>query len=375
MEPVPAGEVGDWVLLGSEGLDDDGDGRVNEDPIGGYDPNRNWATGWQPNYIQGGAMDYPFQLPESRAINDFLMTHPNIAGVQSYHNSGGMILRGPGAEWHGEYPAADVRAYNALGQEGARMLPYYRYIVLFDSLYTVHGGFIDWTHDGIGAVSFSNELWAGGQYFNSPALKRQQEDPDSPIAPPKDRYFFDDHLEMGDQYIEWQEFEHPEYGTVELGGWKKTFGRIPPRFMNEELAHRNMAFTLFQASEMPLMSMSEPIVERMSGNVYTVRVELTNEKITPTILEQAAQNKVVPPDLLTLDGNVDVISAGIVRSKFMPGPSQMIDQEDLTRIMFRNGTPGNTTRIVEYLISGSGNVTVRYASVKGGTVEQRFSLR
>jgi hypothetical protein len=113
----------------------------------------------------------------------------------------------------------------------------------------------------------------------------------------------------------------------------------------------------------------------MGGNVYKVRVELTNEKITPTILEQAAQNKVVPPDLLTLDGNVEVISAGIVRSKFMPGPSQMIDQEDLTRIMFRNGTPGNTTRIVEYLLKGSGNVTVQYSSVKGGTVEQRFSLR
>ena len=51
-------------------------------------------------------MDYPFQLPEAKAINDFLMTHPNIAGVQSYHNNGGMILRGPGAEWQGEYPAA-----------------------------------------------------------------------------------------------------------------------------------------------------------------------------------------------------------------------------------------------------------------------------
>ena len=76
LEPVPPGETGDWVLLGSEGLDNDGDGRVNEDPVGGYDGNRNWASNWQPNYIQGGAMDYPFQLPEARAINDFLMAHP-----------------------------------------------------------------------------------------------------------------------------------------------------------------------------------------------------------------------------------------------------------------------------------------------------------
>ena len=32
-------------------------------------------------------------------INDFLMTRPNIAGFQSFHNTGGMILRGPGMAW------------------------------------------------------------------------------------------------------------------------------------------------------------------------------------------------------------------------------------------------------------------------------------
>jgi hypothetical protein len=375
MERVPQGETGDWVLLGSEGFDDDEDGRVNEDGPGGYDPNRNWGSDWQPNYIQGGSMDYPFQLPESRAINDFLMSHPNVAGVQSYHNSGGMILRGPGAEDHGEYPAADVRVYDKLGQQGARMLPYYRYFVIWDSLYTVHGGFIDWTNDGLGIVSYSNELWNGGQYFSSPDLKRQQEDPDSPISQPQDRYFFDDYLEFGDQYIEWESLDHPQFGAVEVGGWKKTRGRVPPRFMNEELAHRNMAFTLYQANEMPQMSMGEPSVESMGGNVYKVRVELTNKKITPTITQLAAQNNVVRPDVLTLDGSVEVISAGVVNNKFMPGPSEMIDQEDLERIMFRNGTPGQTTRIVEYLLKGSGTVTVTYASVKGGTVNSRFSLR
>ncbi|MDX1315436.1 MAG: M14 family metallopeptidase, partial [Eudoraea sp.] len=81
MEPVAFGEIGDYILLGSEGLDDDGDGMVNEDGPGSYDPNRNWAIDWQPNYIQRGAMDYPFQLPETRALNKFLMSHPNIAGV------------------------------------------------------------------------------------------------------------------------------------------------------------------------------------------------------------------------------------------------------------------------------------------------------
>jgi len=375
MEPVPPGESGDWILLGSEGIDNDGDGRVNEDGPGGYDGNRNWASDWQPEYIQGGAMDYPFQLPEAKAINDFLMARPNIAGVQSYHNNGGMILRGPGAEWQGDYPAADNRLYDQLGEQGQRLLPYYDYLVIWSGLYTVHGGFIDWTNDGLGMISFSNELWNGGQYFNSPALKEQQQDPDSPIRPDLSGLFFDDYLEFGDQFVDWTSFEHPQYGLVELGGWKKTRGRVPPRFMQEELAHRNMAFTLFQAGEMPMMSLGETMAERVGGDVWRVWVDITNDRIAPTITARAAENHVVPPDLLHLEGAAEVISAGWVRNKHAPGATDMIDQSDLERIIIRNGHPGRTTRTIEYIVKGSGALTVRYESVKGGTVQTRINLR
>ena len=37
------------------------------------------------------AGDYPFSLPETRAIGMFLMSHPNVAAYQSYHNAGGIV--------------------------------------------------------------------------------------------------------------------------------------------------------------------------------------------------------------------------------------------------------------------------------------------
>jgi hypothetical protein len=376
MEEVPQGEKGDWIILGREGIDNDGDGRVNEDSIGGYDPNRNFAADWQPNYIQGGAMDYPFQLPEARAVNDFWMAHPNIAGLQTFHNSGGMILRSPGSEYRGEYPAEDLEAYDAIGETGERMLPFYEYYILWNDLYTVHGGVLDWTNDGLGIISFSNELWNGDQYFTSPDLMEQQEDPFSPITSREglSGLFFDDLLEFGNEYIEWAPFDHPVYGQVEMGGWKKTRGRLPPRFMQEELAHRNMAFTLFQADEMPMMQAGETSVERVDDDVYRVRVDLTNPKIAPTITEVAAENNVVPPDLILVEGDVEVLNAGWVENKFAPGASIRIDQHDLKRIMVRNGHPGRTTRTLEYLVRGDGEMTVRYVSVKGGTVEATVEL-
>jgi hypothetical protein len=375
MEPVPAGQTGDYVMLGSEGIDKDGDGRVNEDPVGGYDPNRNWASNWQPNYIQFGSMDYPFQLPEAKAVNDFLMTHPNIAGVQSYHNSGGMILRGPGAQWQGEYPRADVVVYDELGRQGERMLPYYRYLVIWSGLYTVHGGFIDWTNDGLGMLSFSNELWAGGQYFNSPDLQTQQRDPSSPINNRVAQYFFDDMLEFGDQFVEWKAFDHPQFGKVDMGGWKKTQGRVPPRFMNEELCHRNMAFSLYQADEMPQMKSGETTVESLGSGVSRVRVDFTNAKLTPTILEKAAENNVVRPDVITVEGPVEVLSAGWVASKFRPGATELIDQKDPKRILVRTGHAGRTTRTLEYLVRGAGEMTVSYDSLKGGKAVAKIAVK
>ncbi len=374
MIPIGPGQTGDWIMLGSEGLDDDGDGRTNEDPVGGYDPNRNWGSDWQPNYIQGGSMNYPFELPESRAINNFMMDHPHIAGLQSFHNSGGMILRGPGAAWQGTYPQADIRVYDELGEQGERMLPYYDYLVIWRGLYTVHGGSIDWQNDGLGIVSFSNELWNGGQYFNSPLLQDQQQDPDSPISGQDSRYFFDDFLEFGDEYVDWAPFDHPEYGAVEMGGFKKLAGRVNPRFMSMELFHRNMAFTLWHADQMPMMSAGETSVERVDGDVYRVRVAFTNERLIPTITVRARENAVVRPDIVSLSG-AEVLVAGWVQNTNVAGQLDMIDQNELDRILIRSGHPGRTTRTLEYLVRGSGSVTIEYSSVKGGTVSTTVQLR
>jgi len=381
LEPVPYGETGDYILLGREGLDNDGDGFVDEDGFGEYDPNRNWPSDWQPDYIQRGAMQYPFQLPEARAVADFLIAHPNVAGLQSYHNSGGMILRGPGAESTGDYPMSDTRFYDELGQNGERILPFYRYLVIWSGLYTVHGGFIDWTNDGLGIISFSNELWSNDQYFTSPNLKEQQGTPGSPIAPNVSRYYFDKYLEFGQEFQPWKPFKHPQFGDVEIGGaWRKFQGRVPPRFMSEELCHRNMAFSLYQADEMPMVKMGETSVEKLGGDVYRVFVEISNPKVAPTIMAKAAQTNVVRPDLLTVDGkSVEVLSAGFIDNKEIfkvrPSVTPLIDQKDLKRILVRNGFPGKTTRTLVYLVRGSGSLTVAYDSVKGGRAAKTVNLQ
>lgn len=381
LEPVPPGETGDYLLLGQEGLDNDGDGLVDEDGPGGYDANRNWAANWQPAYIQSGAMQYPFQLPETRAVAKFLEEHPNIAGLQSYHNSGGMILRGPGTQAGGEYPPADVRVFDEMGQTGERILPFYRYLVIWSGLYTTFGGSIDFSNDLLGISSFSNELWSGEQYFTSPELKEQQKDPASPISPALSRYFFDEKLEFGQAFLEWKPFQHPRYGPVETGGsWSRLYGRIPPRFMNEELCHRNMAFTLYHASELPQVKAGPVEVEKLGDGVFRLWVDVTNPRLIPTILAQAVQKRAVRPDLLLLEGSaLEVLAVSWTDQKELhrlrPSPLPLIDQKDLKRILIRNGLPGRTTRTFVCLVRGRGSVTVTYDSVKGGQARMQAVMK
>lgn len=380
LDQVPFGQKGDYIILGMEGIDNDGDGRVNEDGIGGYDPNRDWGSDWQPSYIQGGALSYPFQLPESRAVKDFLYSKPNIAAAQAYHNTGGMIIRGPGSALQGDYPASDIEFYDEIGKMGEFMLPFYRYLVLWSGLYTVHGGFIDWTNDGMGISTFTNELWASIQYFMSPELQNKTKDPNSPIFGQKGSKFFNDYLSFGEHYKEFKDFEHPKFGKIEIGGrMNKFYGRIQPRFMSEELFHRNMAFTLYHAAEMPKMEIGESLVTKLQDNIYRVWVDLTNPKIIPTIMEKSAINNVVRPDLIHLEGKVDIISASWVEAKdtfeYLKPITQSIDQKQLNRIIVRNGHPGKTTRTIQYLVKGSGKIKITYDSLKGGTVSKEINLK
>jgi len=121
------------------------------------------------------------------------------------------------------------------------------------------------------------------------------------------------------------------------------------------------------------MRMGEHSVERVSGDVWRVRVDLTNERLIPTITARGAENRVVRPDLLTLEG-ADVVMAGWVQDDLRREPLERIEQEELGRIMIRTGHPGRTTRTVEYLVRGSGTITVTYDSVKGGTVSRQIPL-
>ncbi|NOY78394.1 MAG: hypothetical protein GXO76_11060, partial [Calditrichaeota bacterium] len=371
MVRVKPGEKGDYIFLGYEGIDNDGDGRINEDPPGGYDPNRNWPSlDWQPNYVQRGAGEFPLSNPESYAVTQFLLSHPNIAGVQSYHNSGGMILRGPGSkEVH--YPGEDVRVYNFIGKTGEEILPFYRYMIIYKDLYPARGGFVTFTYETLGIFSFTNELWSSKQYYD----KNPQKDKRNWYATTsKERLKYDDLVDFGENFIEWKPFKHPTYGDIELGGWRKMTNRINPPYTLPELCHRNMAFTLFHAEQMPKISIPKTEVKKLGKNTYRIYVALANDGMIPTISQQAAKNHIFRPDLLTIHGkNLKVISAAKVRNRWLNRVVPVKHRPE--RILLSEGIPGLSSLTYQWIVSGKGRAVITLDCLKGGRVEKAILLK
>jgi Zinc carboxypeptidase len=366
LKPAKPGEPATWIQLGSEGVDDDGDGQVNEDGPGGYDMNRNWPSDWHPHHIQYGAGAYPLSYPECRAIASAILARPNIAALQSYHNAGGMILRGPGAQSYGDYPGDDVAVYDKLGRTGEEMLPHYRYLVIWKDLYSVRGGFVTWGYEGLGIFSFTNELWTTPQY----GVKASDPQGEKSAL---DRLRWDDHVELGEKFVEWRPYQHPFYGDVEIGGWKKDTGRVPPTFMLAELCHRNMAFTLYHAGEMPKLEWDEPEVTEVGPGLWRVRVEVRNVKVIPTRSAVANQKRMGLPDRFTISPrNGKVLAGGRLVGPFNQEKAEHVEHRP-ERLLLDRGVEGHNRVRVEWLLScpaGRPDFGLRFEAEKGGLLER-----
>ena len=351
---APPGTFGGWESLGGEGLDNDGDGAVNEDGVGGYDPNRNWPWRWQPQYVQGGADFYPTSLPETRAVVDFVTAHPNIAGAQSYHNNGGMILRGPGSP-QDEYRPQDVRVYDELGRTGERILPGYRYMTVWKDLYIVWGGELDWFYGARGIVTFSNELWTSFKEFETAERNTNRYDQQS--------YEFDRLLLFRDAFVEWKPFDHPQYGPIEVGGFKKTYGRAEPGFLLQAEAHRNMAFTLYQTWEMPKVEVDSIVVRSLGNDLNEVTAIVANRRLVPTHTQQDVENKISAPDIVALTGGTVISGYRVTNER----TGESVEQEANPAQMRLSNIAGRALERIKWIVRGSGPFTVTVTSEKGGT--------
>ncbi len=321
MKRVPEGE-GDWIVV-SEGIDNDGDGEFNEDGVGGLDLHRNYPENWRPDtgedatkrgYTQFGAGAFPLSEPETRATVLWLLTHPNVSVANSMDTRVPMHLRPPSTSRSAErmFPE-DLAYYERFDSIGLSITHYPWAGDVYHTYMTrvavnpvtgdpnlprpLFGHGPDFGYFYYGAIWYGDELWNGGRMkdYNGDGLLDEV-----------DALTWDDEENGGRGFREWEPFEHPTLGAIEIGGFRpKFFSQNGPPPQLEHWIRVQALFNLELARQLPRIDDVDVAVERSESTAdsttYQVTVSWTNSGELPTALRQAQLIKIVQEDRVQLE--------------------------------------------------------------------------
>jgi hypothetical protein len=365
MVRVEPGEKGEYTLLGFEGIDNDGDGKLNEDAEGYLDPNRNWGIKWMPPYVQNGAGNFPLSGVGLKAVEDYISARPNIIIGYAFHNYGGMWLRAP-ADESTRIPASDIAAFDVVGKEAVKITPGYVYHASHE-LYPTFGDFTTHLYFAHGILGFVGELFM--RDHETYAVKSEKQAAEGAgsrnVSTERNRELleFNDYLTQGELFKDWQKFDHPQFGEVEIGGWVKMSSRLPHPFMLHDLAHRNASVVLHSAVNTPVVELEVFDVQQLDGNLHQVKVRLHNKNGLPSMTAEAFNTKLYRPDMLRVSG-AKVIAGGKITDKHF---EKVTYKESKPEVQFL-ALPGYAVAEYQFLIEGKGEVSFIFESQKAKNV-------
>lgn len=305
------GEVGgEYYRLYPEGFIDGFDGvHVDiEKPFDG-NMNRNFPAGWDAD--EYGAGELPLSEPEAAAVARFILDHPNIAGMNSYHTHGGIILRPSMTQPDAQMSPRDLALYTALGKVGTALTGYPTISIYEeftpDKSKPRRGGLMDWTYERMGIPSFATEVWDVETAAGVEKTAFYNLHPRTEEAQLKVFHWVLEHLgEHG--FRPWRTFDHPQLGEVEIGGMAYIWTyRNPPPALLEKLCADNVAFNVEHAAAAPRVRIDDVTCERIGatddgGDLLRVTAVVSNHGYLPTNLtDVAVQRGVAKPVTVTLE--------------------------------------------------------------------------
>lgn len=292
-----------------EGIDNDGDGRVNEDGIGGLDLHRNYPENWRPQseatgrgFTQSGAGEYPLSETETRSVVTFLLSHPNVYVVNSMDTSVPMHLRPPSTSPSEErmYPE-DLKWYQHFDNLGKKITGYVRAGDVYNDYgrgSPLFGHGPDFGYWYFGAIWYGDEIWNGGRNkdYNGDGNVDQIE-----------MLKWDDEENDGWGFVEWKPARHPVYGEIETGGFNpKFFSQNPPAKHLEKWISNQAMFNLEMVKALPALEWGNIEIKKIKSYKgdsadYQLKIAFKNSGQLPTSLRQAQLVKIVSPDRVVIE--------------------------------------------------------------------------
>jgi hypothetical protein len=386
--------------IGSEGFDNDGDGMINEDDIGGPDPNRNFPYGWN---LEAGN-PYPMSESECRNVFEFQLGHPNIFASFHYHNTGRIIMfqAPPAVRASGQAPEQRQQAQQMLTRTLEEMRKINKYAQIFDrqvapeyqhdmdtqtaivttgarilkNYRTTIGGLSGQAHAAtyymLGAYSYLIELWG------SPAFAAD-EDGDGRVTDDEYLKWIDIDL-TGEGWVMPHKVNHPDIGEIWIGGTRKKHTvRTPPARYIEMEAEKNARFVMYCASQFPKVEIDEVTVRPITDKLFWIEAIVKNDRVYPTSSDRAVELKRAVKDTISLKSSnnislVEIPDSSTVTDPLNPGSRQEVITKKGTEFRLQGKQSLRFCAMVK-MDGSQGWIELGVKSKHGGTAKKRVNIK
>ena len=381
---APNEQGGVYYRLLPEGRIENYDGFVikNAKLLHNMDFNRNFPAGWRVEGLQSGAGPYPVSEPETRAMVDFITSHPNINMAIGYHTFCRAILRPFAMKSDDEMETHDLWVYKAVGDIGTQITGYRNVSVFHDFKYhpkqVISGDFDDWLYEHLGVFSYTIELWGLPDESGIKDPKYIQWDRDHPHEEDLQMLKWLEENTKARGYYDWEEYDHPQLGKVELGGWNTMFTwRNPPlEFLGAE-AEKQVPFALALGDMLPKIVIHALDLKDVGDGTYHLNLVVENAGFLPTYTSAQAQKvKAVRPVRAELDlpAGIQLITGKArVELGHLEGRSNKLEKD--SALQFSNSVTDNRTRF-EWVLKGKPGTafTLKVLSERAGSIERELKL-
>lgn len=345
------GERGIWKLL-PEGLDNDGDGEVNEDPPGGVDLDRNFAHGWKEHDPEAGT-SCPSE-PETRALIEHALRRRTLAAVVVLGRRDNVVKvpgkneAGDGVAPNGAHPD-DLGWWNAVSTTWKDLLSGKQ-----GEDDPADGAFHQWAYFQRGVPAFALKVFHRQDPAEIPPLPSGKK----PETEEAKWLSWSDRELAGAGFVPWKAFAHPTLGDVEIGGFAPLAKTNPPAALLADLTARHAKAVADLAGRLPRLAWTGAKAIPLGGGVFEIKATLVNEGTFPALTAMARRTRALLPVRVTIGA----------------APEAVLHGERLVRVEDLRG--GGGARAFRWVVRGEAGskVALRAVSENAGTVETEVTL-